>query len=149
MPVTAEGRPIRQVVRAESRLNITVVFTSNEGTLTALRTAGTLAKQLNGRITIVVPQVVSYQLPLNEPPVSEEWSRRHFHVLAEGCPVETAVRLYLCRDSWETLNKVLKPHSLVVVGRGNHWWSAENRLARRLRRAGYEVVLAETEQNND
>jgi hypothetical protein len=50
----------------------------------------------------------------------------------------------LCRDRVETLRKVLKPHSLVVIGGRRSWWpTPENRLARQLRRSGHEVVFAE------
>jgi hypothetical protein len=147
MSVIAERRPDQQIAASRSsNLNIIVVFTSSEPTMGALRTAGTLATQLGARITIVVPQVISYQLPLDKPPVLQDWNQRHFQVIANGCPVETAVRFYLCRDSWQTLTKVLKSHSLIVLGGKKHWWpTAESRLARKLRRLGHEVIFTETE----
>ena len=99
----------------------------------ALRTAGTLANQLGARITIVVPEVVSYQLPLDKPPVCRIGTKDDFQVLARECPVRRGAVLSLPR-SWQTLTKVLKPHSLVVLGGKKHWWpTAESRLARRLR----------------
>jgi hypothetical protein len=147
MSVTAERRPDQQTTaRRSSHLNIIVVFTSSEPTMAALRTAGTLASELGARITIVVPQVVSYQLPLDKPPVLQDWNERQFQVMANGSPVETSVRFYLCRDSWKTLSKVLKSHSLIVLGGKKRWWpTAESRLARRLRKLGHEVVFTETE----
>jgi hypothetical protein len=130
----------------ESRLNISVVFTSEPETLRALKTAASLAASLGGRITLVVPEVVSYQLPLNEPPVKQEWMEKRFSEFVSRTPVETAVRFYLCRDRDQTLARVLKPHSLVVIGGRSRWWpTPETRLARRLRRLGHEVILAETE----
>jgi hypothetical protein len=67
-------------------------------------------------------------------------------MIAIESPVETIVRVFLCRDRLETLSMVLKPHSLVVVGGRGRWWpTAEERLARRLRRAGHEVIFEETE----
>src|ERR1700761_8634201 len=60
------GRPTES---EEARLNVVVIFTSVQSTVAALKKAGTLANQLNGRITLVVPQVVPYPLPLNNPPV--------------------------------------------------------------------------------
>ena len=54
--------------------------------------------------------------------------------------------IYLCRDRVETLTAVLSPHSLVVIGGRKRWWpTAEKRLARKLRRAGHEVIFTETE----
>ena len=132
--------------RTESQLNISVVFTSVDQTLAALKTAGALANRLQARITLIVPEVVSYQLPLNCPPVQHAWNKRRFRVLAANSSVETTVRFYLCRDRNQTLTRILKPHSLVVLGGAKHWWPTdESRLARRLRKAGHEVILAETE----
>jgi hypothetical protein len=135
-----------EVTSPPARLNVAVVFTSVDATLAALREAGVLATRLNGQITLVVPQVVPFPLPLTSPPVLLDWNERRFRVIASESPVDTTVRLYLCRDRLETLLKVLSPHSLVVVGGPRRWWpNAEKRLARRLRRGGHEVIYRETE----
>ena len=66
----ATGRPgLPETGRNDSRLEISVVFTSVESTLAALRHAGVLAHRLAGRITLLVPQIVPYPLPLTSPPV--------------------------------------------------------------------------------
>ncbi|MGA2118824.1 MAG: hypothetical protein ABSH56_29240 [Bryobacteraceae bacterium] len=128
---------------ANSELNIAVIFTSIPSTLSALRTAATLANRLRARVTLMVPQVVPYPLPLYTPAVPLDFTERRFRVLAEESPVETAVRIYLCRDRAETLTAVLRPHSLIVIGNSGSWWpSEEKRMARKLRRAGHEVVFA-------
>lgn len=126
------------------RLNISVVFTSVEATMAALRRAAEMATQLGARITIVVPQVVPLPLPLSSPPVLLDFSERRFHTIASESPVETSVRLYLCRDARETLGNVLAPRSLIVVGSRKRWWPThEKRLARWLRKRGHEVVVTE------
>jgi hypothetical protein len=132
---------------AEKQLNICVVFTSIAGTMAALRTAGTLANRLRGHITLMVPEVVPFHLPLNKPPVMHHWNERRFRVLAAGCPVETSVMFYLCRDRDETLAQALEPRSLVVIGgKKKRWWpTSEARLAARMRSLGHEVILTETE----
>ena len=128
-----------------SKSNIAVIFTSIESTLSALRMAGTLANRLRARITLIVPQVVPYPLPLNGPPVPAAFTERHFRVITAESPVETNVRVYLCRDRMDALRGVLKPHSLVVVGGNRSWWpTREKRLARQLRECGHEVVFADT-----
>ena len=67
-------------------------------------------------------------------------------VIADKSAVETIVRIYLCRDRWQALEQALRPRSVVVIGGRKRWWpTRESRLARRLRRAGHEVILAETE----
>jgi len=114
--------------------------------LAALRKAGDLANRLSGRITLVVPQVVPYPLPLTSPPVLLDWNEKRFRVIASESPVETTVLIYLCRDRLKTLTTELSSRSLVVVGGRKRWWpTAEKRLARKLRRAGHEVLFAETE----
>jgi hypothetical protein len=140
------GRPHPGIEEPGPRLSISVVFTSVELTLAALKRAGTLAASLGARINLLVPQIVPFPLPLESPPVLIEWSERRFQVLAGVSQVETAVRIYLCRDRLETLELVLVPRSIVILGARRNWWpSAEKRLARRLRRCGHEVILAETE----
>ena len=127
-------------------LNVVVVCSSMEATRAALRKAGTLASQLNAQITLVVPQTVPYPLPLTSPPVLLDFAERRLRDLANESPVTVVIRIYLCRDRFETLDTVLKPRSLVVLGGRKRWWpTAEKALARRLRHKGHEVILTETE----
>jgi hypothetical protein len=130
----------------QPNVSIVVIFTSVESTLLALQKAGDLARQLNGRIKIVIPQVVPYPLPLTSPPVRPDLIERRFQVMAQAGPVATVVQVCLCRDPSETLSAVLKPHSLVMLGGRRKWWLApEQRMARRLQRAGHEVIFVEGE----
>jgi hypothetical protein len=144
--VPAIGHPSRPPVEeVGQRLNIAVVFTSVESTLAALKEAGNLANSLGARITLVVPQIVPYPLPLESPPVLVEFNENRFRVMATKSPVETSVHIYLCRDRFQTLTSVLKPGSIVVLGGRKRWWpTKDERLARQLRRAGYEVLFKET-----
>ena len=129
------------------KLNVTVVFTSVPSTLVALRRAGLLATSLNARIVLIVPQVVPYPLPLESPPVLLDWNERRFRTIADTTPVETVVRLFLCRDPLQALEKALGPRSLVVVAGPRTWspFSREKQLARRLRGQGHEVIFTEME----
>ena len=142
------GHPTRPAAEEiDEKLNIAVVFTSVEATLAALRRAGALAHQLAARITLLVPQIVPYPLALESPPVLLDWNEHRFRVLANQMPVETTVRLYLCRDDVETLRNALRPKSVVVIGSRKRRWpfTREKRLTRQLRRAGHEVIFTETE----
>lgn len=130
----------------DAKLDISVVFTSIDATLAALKEAGHLASSLGACITLVMPQIVPYPLPLTGPPVPVDFNERRLHVIANHCRVETRVSIYLCRDALETLQSVLKPHSLVVVGSRKRWWpTAEKRLAAKLRRLGHQVLVTERE----
>src|SRR5215471_14282864 len=95
----------------DQRLNIAVIFTSVESTMAALRRAGVLASSLGGRIVLLAPQVVPYPLPLDSPPILIDWNENRFRAIASASPVETVVRLYLCRDKMETLKAALSPKS--------------------------------------
>ena len=131
---------------SEHQLDVSVVFTSAEATSAALRHAGALADRLNARIRLVAPQVVPYHLPLESPPVLLDFSEHRLLEIARESPVETTIQIYLCRDAWEALKNVLAPHSLVVIGGKRRWWrTREESLARRLHRAGHEVVFTEME----
>jgi hypothetical protein len=130
----------------ERKLEIVVVYTSPQATAAALKMAGCLGSRLNAHVTLMAPQVVSYSLPLERPPVAIEFTERRLRELAVQSPVDTAVRLCLCRDRLPMLTAALRPHSLVVVGGRKRWWpTQEQRLAGELRRAGHAVIVAETE----
>ena len=141
------GDPVRpDAGDREARLNISVIFTSVESTLSALNRAGALASSLGARITLLVPQVVPFPLPLESPPVLLDWNEKRFRVIADESPVDTTVQIFLCRDRLEALTSVLRASSIVVVGAAKRWWpTAEARLARKLRKAGHEVIVAEME----
>jgi hypothetical protein len=151
MLVREQGRPAhseRDEVEAAvaAPFQVTVVFTSADATLAALRRAGILANRLGTRVALVVAQIVPYPLPLNSPPVLLDFSEQQCRAIASATKAETSVHLYLCRDLLETLMVVLKPNSLVVVGSRRRWWpTREKFLARKLGRAGHEVIFTETE----
>jgi hypothetical protein len=128
----------------ESSLNITVIFTSVGATIAALKRAGNLAASLGVRITLMVPQIVPYPLPLTSPPVLLEFQEKRFREMASKSPVEIQVQLYLCRDPLNALKTALRPHSLLVVGGRRRWWpTREKSWARQLRSAGHEVIFTE------
>lgn len=145
VPAAGRPKPPRRD-ESERRLEVAVVFTSAASTIAALRKAGALADRLRARINLVVPQVVPHPLPLESPPVLLDFSERRFREIATESPVETTVQIYLCRDRLETLKSVLARRSLVVIGGRKRWWpTREESLARKLRRAGHEVIFTETE----
>ena len=126
---------------------IAVVFTSVEATVGTLKHAGVLARQLDARIAIIVPQVVPWPLDLTSPPVPLEFNEARFRAIASQIGVPTEVRIYLCRDFTQTVTRVLRPGSIVMVGGRSRWWpTAEKRLGGRLRRAGHTVIFTAAEE---
>jgi hypothetical protein len=142
----AERLSLTETDRNENNLDVSVIFTSIEPTLRALKQAAALAKRLAARITLVVPQIVPYPLALSSPPVLLEFNEKRFFTIASESHVETTVRIYLCRDQLQALSKILRPRSLVVLGGRKQWWpTRESRLAKQLRGLRHEVVLVESE----
>ena len=128
----------------QHRFEISVIFTSFVATAAALKMAGTLVKGLSAHIKLVVPQVVPYPLPLDNPPVLREFCERRLRDIANESPVDTTVLVYLCRNRLGTLRAVLKRGSIVVIGGCRRWWpTPEKSLARKMRRSGHEVIFTE------
>lgn len=144
---------------SEQALAINVVFTTTRSTLNALKRAAELARELGGRIRIIVPHIVPYPLPLNRPAVYPPQFEQHFRTLAAGAAangnarhtaIDTRVDIRLCRDAQEAITQALLPHSIVVVGARKRLWpfTRETRLARALRREGHQVVFVNENGGN-
>jgi hypothetical protein len=112
----------QNVHKSDSRLPLVVVFASGEATVLALKEAGILASRLHARVELIVTQVVPYPLPLDRPPLHPNFFLRRLCALARETPVETSVRLFLCRDRLATLKEVLRSNSLIVIGGRRRWW---------------------------
>jgi hypothetical protein len=129
-------------LQAERKLEVIVLYTGVPSTLSALQKAGELARGLNARIRLVVAQVVPYPLSLETPPVLIEFNEQRLRAMATAQKIETHIDIFLCRDMDDLLSKVLPKGSTVVIGgRKRVWRSAEERLAARLRRKGYETIF--------
>jgi hypothetical protein len=143
MPLAIQHSPSRAVsIEQDQTLKIAVVFTTVKATLAALKEASTPALALGARITLFVPKVVPYPLPLATAPALDDFHQKRFRVIAGECPVETTVQVCLCRDPFEALSAALSPASLVFLSAPTRWWSSpEKTLAAKLRRAGHEVFF--------
>jgi hypothetical protein len=133
-------------VRTSQGLEIVVIYTSVRQTLAALRTAGSLARGLNVRIRLVVPEVVPFPALLDRPPVELRFTERKFRTIAEQSAIDTTVDICLCREREAGVLLFLKPGSVVVIGAAEGWWRSrrESRMARTLRRHGHHVLLVES-----
>ena len=130
----------------EKHQPIYVVFTSLDGTRTAVEKAGQFMDFSNHAIEVLGVQSVPYALPLEKPQVPLEVFTGHLKEIAEEFPQIKKVSAYLCRDELETLKQVLKPPCPVVMGVRKTWWPDHDKhLAQKLRHAGYDVILIEME----
>jgi len=130
--------------RTDKGLQLFVIFTDAAGTLAALQMADGLAEKLEAHIRLLVPYEVPYALPLTQPAVPVRFLERQIHGIAAMAQGEVAAEIYLCRDKKRTLELLLRPESLILVGGKRHWWpTPSRRLARALQRNGHQVIFAE------
>jgi len=71
------------------------------------------------------------------------FTQRRFRTLAKEASIETNVDIHLVRDREKALGEILEPRSVVVMGGHRSWWpSAHRKIAKRLERAGHQIVYA-------
>lgn len=131
---------------APHSFEIVVLFTTVRETLSALQAAGRLAQGVATGIRLLVPQVVPYPLPLDEPPVPSGHLIREFQLVLEDSQLETRIDVRRCRDQWQTIHNALRPRSVLVIGGPRGWWpSKKYRIAARLRADGHQVIFSSPE----
>lgn len=121
---------------------IYVIFTDSAGTRAALSAAVKLGRGLDLHLLLLAARRVPYPLPLDEPPVSVEFTEEAMYRLVSGLDAEIAIQILLCREPEDALRGALGPEALVVIGTGKRWWrSPYRKLARRLKADGSRLVL--------
>jgi hypothetical protein len=128
---------------------LTVVFTTTEETLEALRVGWALACAMTIPVTLLLfrtdwdPSCLNDNEPAS-PYEIEECVRR---ARAEG--IDVRVRLYLYRALDPVIPLAFKRHSLIVIGGRRSWWpTATERLRRRLEAAGHFVLLVDPSEQS-
>ena len=125
-------------------MSVTVIETNGRGTIAALRAAEKLAANLGASIALVKAQIIPFEFPLEDPPVSIDFLQRQLYGLVREAGIDTekvTIHLWLCRDKFVGLRKILRPRSLVVIGGRKRWWSREKALERFLSQRGHQVVF--------
>ena len=142
---STDGAMRLQPIRLGLESPVFVVFTSIDRTLRALEKASQLAKALGSEIEILAVQTVPFTLPLDNPSVPFEFLIRRLKGMVAQFPMRIKISAYICRDRLEALKRVLNYPCPVVMGIRKRWWpTRDERVARKLRRAGYNVILVET-----
>jgi hypothetical protein len=127
-----------------ARFEVFVLFTTAQETIFALRNAADLARQLNARIEVIVPEVVPYPLPVDRPPVAPVFLMNRYRAIVQQAGIDADVRVCLCREPRAALGATLKPGSLIVIGVRRCWWlTRKTQLARWLEAQGYRVVVVD------
>jgi hypothetical protein len=130
-------------------LPITVLYTTREGTLAALKASVVLARDLEVTLGLIITEVVPFRLPLDQPRVSVGFLKRCQEALVAEAGLEGAeirVQICICRDRKETLGRLLPAPSLIVLGGRRRWWpTREQRLETFLARLGHQVVFIDSD----
>ncbi len=131
-------------VKETRGLKVDVLYTTDAGTRLALERAWQLAQNLGAHVRLVFIYVVPFTLPLEKPAVSLPFLEDKLSKLASGFSGEASVHIYLCRETRRALSEVLSPSCPVVLGGRRRWWhTKEQRLERRLRKLGRQVIFKE------
>ncbi len=139
---------------SDHRLRVTVIYTSQEGTIAALKTAHDLARNLGLRVVLMMIKVVPFHFPLDRPPVPVDFLERlQLAVVSESGidAEEVSLELYLCRDRKQCLQSVLAPRALVVLG-GRRDWRAprqERKLEQLMRTLGHHVIFVNVKSKSN
>jgi len=134
-----------------SHFEVNVIFTTVESAPCALQVAGNLARDLGVRLRFIVLRTVPYAFPLAQPPVAVAFTEEQFTAIARDARVKSEIDLLICncRDPRLAIAKILKPHSLVVMGAQGQLRSIEpTQLASKLHAEGHEVILARHQEDN-
>jgi len=137
--------PKPSVLRADpslsSPLEVTVVHTDALSTLRAIEKVVHLVAGLAAGIRLLVLQVVPYPLPIEEPDVPLEFTRKLLMEMLPPTSLDVRVDIRVGRDTNVMLESAFAPASLIVVGSRRRWWpTPENRIAKRLQRLGHHVI---------
>jgi hypothetical protein len=130
---------------SDSQLRLIVVRTTREGTVAALRAAGTLCRNLGARFELLAPEVVPIHFSLHRPHVPVWFLERRLHEWVREAGIadqDFSIQACLCRSRKLALIDALAPHSLIVVGADTRWWNPRDRmLVRWLRHDGHQVIV--------
>jgi hypothetical protein len=144
-PISFDSETKPQIINSGFVQPVFVVFTSINRTLNVLEKASQLAKPLQGGIEVLAIQTVPYSLPLEDPSVPSQFLVSRLEEMAAQFPEQIKISAYLCRDLLDALKRILNRNCAVVMGVRKRWWpTRDQRAARKLRRAGYNVILVES-----
>jgi hypothetical protein len=125
---------------------VSVVYTTFEDTLEAVRVAADLAQAMQVPLRVVHFRTVPVQIPVNHPDGLSPVETDTFVARLQQEGITTArVRVYLCRDEATTIPFAFRPHSIVVIGgRRSLWPTRAERWRRTLESAGHFVMFVDS-----
>ncbi len=146
MTVTKEARRRAESGTQCKPLQIFIPCGDPELVAAALNAAAGMANDLKAAVTLVYVNVVPFPLPLDRPDVNREHLGRALRRLCSAVSIPVRILIVLARDRQSAYRRLVPAGSLVVLGTRKRWWrTAEQDLARALRRDGHRVVLLTVE----
>ena len=126
--------------------SIQVIATTYDGTHAAIETAVPLARGSQRPLTVVVPKVVDYPVSTDEAADATEAVVADYKDCIARLGGDGSVRVCLCRNIDELIERLTAPSMTIVVGGPSGRWrmSPEERFANRLSRLGRRVLFAST-----
>jgi hypothetical protein len=122
-----------------------VLFTSTKATLTALEQADELARSRGSSIVLVAAQMIPFPSPIDKPLVSKDFLVDRLHEIAGQVRDDIMTFACLCRDPLEVLTQFPSIRFPIFLGtRKSLWPNRDKRPARKLKQAGFAVILVET-----
>jgi hypothetical protein len=122
-------------------LSVVIPYTTMEHTQAAIRHVG-VCSDLDVHVTLVDVQVVPFPCPLDQPPIDSKYSRSRLAALFSETSLPGRGVVLYARDWLEGIRRALEPQSLIVMATRRRWWpTREEKLARSLSKAGYQVML--------
>lgn len=122
---------------------VTVIFTTPDATIAALRVAATLGRSSNAPIRLIAQQPPSYAVPQDGPAVANPVESPAFRArLAREVDARVDVLVCVTRRVADLARSLLRRGSLVVIGGRHSWWpTRQERLRRALEAQGLFVVF--------
>jgi hypothetical protein len=130
-------------------LDLVVPFTSPRLTEVALKAAARLGAGLQSAVRLVRVQCVPFPLDLRQSPVPLEFLQAQLARLCQAFELPVAPEIRLAREFEAGLLGALRFQSMILLAtKKQPWPTRTERLAARLRKAGYTVVMVR-EENED
>ncbi len=124
--------------------DISVIYTTADETLAALRAADELARPLKRLVRLIDFRVVQVGAPVEAPTGRSPIETNGLLDRVRSDGIDVQVEVYVCRDVRCAIPRVFTDHSLIVLGGRHHWWPTRTeRLRQILERRGHFVLLVD------
>jgi hypothetical protein len=137
---------VPEALRQSTRLDLVVPFTTPDLTQAALDAATGFGKQPDAVVRLVKIRLIPYPPDLSSSPVPVQFLEEQLKSLSSGLPTDCEIRF--ARDAEQVLVGAPHEDSVVIPAtRRRLWRTHTERLAAKLRKAGYRVPMVSTDSS--